>query len=310
MKIIYDVAGFSMKDKSIVAIGNFDGVHIGHQKLLETFMKEAKISNLNAIIYTFLNNTHSNIKLIYSNEYKNEIISAYNAEYLLEQQFDETFSNMSPDEFINEILINKLNAAKVVVGFNFRFGKKATGDIDYLKNVLDKKNIELIVIDKVKVGDNIVSSTLIRQLIKEGQVEDIPQCLGRDFSVKGEVIKGRQVGRQLGFPTANLNTLEGSNNSFSQNQIMLPNGVYETITEIDNKWHVGLTNVGFNPTFELKKLSIENYLLNFNEEIYGKIITIKFVKKIRDEIKFKSVNQLIEQLNKDKKYLQIKFDMI
>lgn len=220
MKIIYDVSNFSMESKSIVAIGNFDGVHIGHQKLFDRFIYEANASQLKSIVYTFLTNTHSSIKLIYPNEYKNEIISQYNVNYLLEQEFDETFSNMEPCEFVDEILIKKLNAAKVVVGFNFRFGKKAAGDVEFLKKALDRKNVELIVIDKVKIGDNTVSSTLIRQLINNGQVDEIPQYLGREFAVRGEVVKGRQVGRQIGFPTANLNIMKGYENNSDRKSVV------------------------------------------------------------------------------------------
>ncbi|MDN5317326.1 MAG: riboflavin kinase / adenylyltransferase, partial [Thermoanaerobacterium sp.] len=174
---------------------------------------------------------------------------------------------------------------------NYRFGYKASGDIQLLKSFSKIYDYKVEVIEPVKLNKIIISSSYIRSLIQEGKIEEANKCLGRYFSLEGYVTSGRKVGRKLGFPTANI--------SIDRDYIIPLNGVYLTRVKILNKYFLGITNVGINPTFNVNNLSVETYIVDFNENIYGMFIEVEFIKRIRDEIKFNSVEELIEQMKKD-----------
>lgn len=298
MKVIESSEDNYMQNDTAIAIGNFDGVHLGHRVLIERLVDEACKNGLDSIVYTFKTNTHSENKILCSNEERDKLISNQNVDYIYVQDFTETFSNLKANEFVEDVLIKKFRAKKVIVGFNFRFGKNASGDISVLKELLSKNSCELIIIDKVVIDNNVVSSTLIRNLINQSRFSEVPKYLGRNYSIKGNVIRGRQVGRQIGFPTANI--------SINPEQLIPTNGVYCTKTYIDNICYPSMTNIGFNPTFNLKNISIETHILNFNEDIYGKNIEVEFLEKTRPEMKFSTVDELVNQMNKDKKYVNNK----
>ncbi len=287
-----------------VALGNFDGVHIGHQQLIESNIKEAKIRKLRSAILIFRNHTKEllaknndpKIQLLTSFEQKIEILKNFSLDAVYIIDFDEDLMKLSPEEFITNILLKKLKAKLVTVGFNYRFGYKAAGDSDLLKKVGLDKGIEVNVIPPVYIEGQIISSTAIRNFIKAGNIKKANKFLGRNFTIIGSVIKGKNRGRKLGFPTANI--------KLSDNYVIPKEGVYVTNTFINGKKFNSLTNIGYNPTFNEKELKIETYILDFAGNLYGKTLEIEFLDFIRDDIKFNSVQELISQIEKDVKYIK------
>ncbi|MBP2073162.1 MULTISPECIES: bifunctional riboflavin kinase/FAD synthetase [Thermoanaerobacterium] len=284
-------------DKKVIALGNFDGIHLGHQELIKKAIELSKVNNISSSAFTFRQHTMKTIckknfpKLLITNRKKLEEFSKFMLDYAIIFDFNKDFSLLSPENFIKDILIDKLNMKIAVVGENYRFGYKASGDIQLLKSFSKIYDYKVEVIEPVKLNKIIISSSYIRSLIQEGKIEEANKCLGRYFSLEGYVTSGRKVGRKLGFPTANI--------SIDRDYIIPLNGVYLTRVKILNKYFLGITNVGINPTFNVNNLSVETYIVDFNENIYGMFIEVEFIKRIRDEIKFNSVEELIEQMKKD-----------
>lgn len=284
-------------DKKVTALGNFDGIHLGHQELIKKAIELSKINNISSSAFTFRQHTMKTIckkkfpKLLITNRKKLEEFSKFMLDYAIIFDFNKDFSLLSPENFIKDILIDKLNMKIAVVGENYRFGYRASGDIQLLKSFSKIYDYKVEVIEPVKLNKIIISSSYIRSLIQEGKIEEANKCLGRYFSLEGYVTSGRKVGRKLGFPTANI--------SIDRDYILPLNGVYLTRVKILNKYFLGITNVGINPTFNVNNLSVETYIIDFNKNIYGMFIEVEFIKRLRDEIKFNSVEELIEQMKKD-----------
>ncbi|MGB9678622.1 MAG: bifunctional riboflavin kinase/FAD synthetase [Thermoanaerobacteraceae bacterium] len=283
-----------------VALGNFDGIHLGHQKLIKKAVEMSKLRELKSAVFTFKQHTsqilrpEKKINLITTLRKKIEILSNYNIDYGIFFNFTKEFSRIMPDDYINDILIKKLNSKIIIAGEDYRFGYKGTGNINTLQKYADKGKFDLIVINKVKVDGIVVSSSYIRGLIKSGNVETASKYLGRYFNLEGIVIKGKQIGRQLGFPTVNIKI---------DNNIILPQyGVYVTRIKISNKYYLGVTNIGDNPTFNQDSVTIESFIIDFSSEIYNEFIEIEFISKIRNEIKFKDIESLKIQIQKDINY--------
>jgi len=205
-------------------------------------------------------------------------------------EFSLAFAEISPLEFIKNILVDKVNAKKIIVGYNYRFGKGKSGDAEDLKNNCKLFDIQVEVMEALTIDHTIVSSSKIRELIKEGEVEKASKLLGRNYPIIGKVIGGSKRGHELGFPTANLEISD---------ELYPKTGVYAVEVEWNRRIFNGLANVGFIPTFEAKSFSLEVYILNFNREIYGDEIQVNFKKRIRNEIRFSSPSQLIDQIRKD-----------
>lgn len=287
-----------------VALGAFDGLHLGHLKLIKKAIKRAKENNCKSIVYTFQNHPLTTIrkemapKLLMDNETKDEYLHEIGIDKLELVEFDETLMKTTCEDFILN-LIKNYNIKGIIVGFNFRFGYKNHGDTKLLKELSEKYNFELCVQEKVKYEDEIVSSSRIRGLIREGKVSEANEMLYKPFFIKGEVIPGKQIGKKIGFPTANM--------TYSSKSIIPSNGVYYTNIVIDNKTYRGITNIGYNPTVtEFNDLSIETNILGFNEDIYGKCIKVYFLDRIRDEHKFGNLDELKLQLQKDKETAESK----
>jgi len=284
-------------DKKVIALGNFDGIHLGHQELIKKSVELSKTNKMTSSVFTFKQHTTKTIykndyqKLLTTNRKKIEEFSKFNLDYAIIYDFNKDFSLLSPKTFIESILIDKLNMKIAVVGDNYRFGYNANGDVSLLKNFSKIYNYEVYIVEPIKLNDIPISSSFIRSLIQEGNVEEASKCLGRYFSLEGYVISGRKIGRNLGFPTANI--------KIDMDYILPLNGVYITKVKIGNRHFLGITNVGINPTFNVNNLSVETYIIDFNENIYGLFIEIEFIKRIRDEIKFNSEKELIEQMKND-----------
>lgn len=291
-----DFNEFDLSPKA-VSLGNFDGVHKGHQKLMKENIKISKAKNLMSSVLLFKENTKNILngerEYLTSLEDKIEILKNLGIECFCLLEFSDKFKDLSPYEFIEEILYKKLNTKYVIVGDNYRFGKMAKGDIKTLKKYEEDFAYKTKVVDFELDDGKIINSTDIRQMVREGKIEKANKDLGHPFKMQGKVIKGAQRGRLLNFPTANLKP--------SFKYVTAKSGVYFTRVNIDRDFYYALTDIGTNPTFENKKMKIETYIMDFSKDIYGKNISIEFLEYLRPDYKFNSPEELIGQMEKDKK---------
>lgn len=291
-----DFNEFDLSPKA-VSLGNFDGVHKGHQKLMKENIKISKEKNLTPSVLLFKENTKNILngerEYLTSLEDKIEILKNLGIECFCLLEFSDKFKDLSPYEFIEEILYKKLNTKYVIVGDNYRFGKMAKGDIKTLKKYEEDFAYKTKVVDFELDEGKIINSTDIRQMVREGKIEKANKDLGHPFKMQGKVIKGAQRGRLLNFPTANLKP--------SFKYVTAKSGVYFTRVNIDRDFYYALTDIGTNPTFENKKMKIETYIMDFSKDIYGKNISIEFLEYLRPDYKFNSPEELIAQMEKDKK---------
>ncbi|MGI6586850.1 MAG: bifunctional riboflavin kinase/FAD synthetase [Gracilibacteraceae bacterium] len=279
-----------------IALGSFDGVHLGHKKLIEILREEAVSAGTQSMVYTF--HTHPrkilipdrHIYLITDNKKRSEIIEQLGVDMLYLEDFN-NIRDMGAEDFVKNILVDRFSVKSVVIGYNYRFGAKGAGNAAVLKEYGDKYGFRVIIVDAYEVNGHAVSSSLIRHIIRSGSVDKVSEYLGRDFSVHGKVVYGKQNGEVMGFKTANINV---------KKDITLPKkGVYHTSTKVLGRLYKSITNIGFNPTFNGESLSVETHLLDFCDDIYGEEIEIFFHKYKRDEIKFKNVEELVKQINSD-----------
>ena len=300
MKKINGVNNFSINTPTILTLGTFDGVHKGHQKILKKLKSEAKKDSLKSVVLTFFPhprtvlNPDSTLKLINTIEERSSLFEKSGIDILITHPFDKNFSELSPNEFVKNILVEKLNIKKILIGYDHRFGKDRTAGIEDLKRFGLKYGFQVIEISVEEQNKVFISSTKIRNSIAKGDINKAKSYLGYDFSLKGIVIKGNAIGRTLGFPTANLNIKEDY-------KLIPKKGVYMISTQLDNKTVYGMMNIGVKPTLELEKKSIEVNLFDWNKNLYGKEIKVSVIKYVRKEKKFDSLNDLKEQIKLDKK---------
>ncbi len=293
------IKDYDLKSPSVITVGTFDGIHLGHQKLIKRVLDISKKENLNSIILSFyphpkiVLNNNPEISLLNTLEEKKEILNSYDIDYLILKEFTKEFSRLSPLEFVRDILVKKLNVKHIVIGYDHHFGRNRDASVSQLKEfskIFDFKVTEV----KALVENNIsVSSTKIRAFIKEGNFINANKFLGYNFIFSGQVNKGLGRGKKLGFPTANI--------SIDKNKIKPGNGVYFIYSEFNQTFVYGMMNIGSNPTFKDKKSSIEIHFFDFTENLYDLDISVRIVSKIRNEIKFKSADHLSNQLEKDQK---------
>lgn len=287
------------KEKYAVAIGFFDGVHLGHQAVIKNAIQTAKENQIKSVVITFDKSPKVALgivkdeKNLTSEIEKLRLFEELGVDYTLILKFDKAFLNLHADEFIEKFLL-KINAIYVSVGFDFKFGQKATGDTDLLKSYSQFKTE---ITDPIQIASSKVSTTKIKKNLSEEKLEQANKMLGRAYSVTGKVILGQQLGQTIGFPTANL--------QLGNKTLIPPTGVYATTTYINERKFASMTNIGYNPTANLQDhLSIETHLLNADLDLYNKQIRVAFHKKIRDEKKFENITELVEQLEKDKKFVE------
>jgi len=283
-----------LSKNTIITIGNFDGVHLGHKKILQFLSQEAQKYDLFSLVLTF--SPHPDIllgkgkvKMIQTLDQRLKAIEKFGIQAVLITPFDKEFSNLSSDEFIQKIVVSALKAEEVVIGEDFQFGKNREGNINTLRAMGPRLRFRVHEISNVIKDGRTVSSSLIRHLLQEGKVEEANILLGRYYEIEGRVIKGKDRGKALGFPTANIET---------ENEI-IPMGVYVSQVFIDSRPYPSLTNAGRRPTFGQEDMQIESYIIDFDKKLYGQEIAVRFIKKIRDEIKFKSPEELSLQIKQD-----------
>ena len=288
---IYDIG------PTAVALGNFDGVHLGHQSLIKSMVSYAGERGLTPVVFTFLNHPLNviagkpvvkNIQTIYE---KTAAIEALGVEYLVTAIFDETVMKLSPEDFARTYLCDALNCKTAFCGFNYSFGYKGQGSPAMLKLYGEAMGFDVNVLRAVSIDGQTVSSTLIRGFIDSGDMESYLRYTGRRYAVSGRVMQGQHLGRRIGFPTVNLNLDE---------EMALPaNGVYVTKTYVNNKWYDSITNVGNKPTVGQYKKNAETHIFNFNKDVYGQNVKVEFIKMTRPERVFASVEALGEQIQRD-----------
>ena len=282
-----------------IALGSFDGLHMGHLSLIYKVVEIARKNNGKSMVFTFKNHPKTLInkedvpKLLMDNNRKVEILRIHKVDIVCFQKFNFEFMKMTPEEFV-EFLVYKYNVKGFVVGFNYRFGYRNLGDVELLQKLKNKYGYELYVMEACMYKTQVVSSTRIRKSLEAGDVFEASKMLSLPYTLTGEIVHGKKLGRTIGFPTANL--------KYNKNFILPKVGVYYTNIKANNNLYKGITSVGNNPTVEGKALTIETYILDFNQNIYGEKIDLSFIKKIRDMEKFHNVEELTVQLEKDKAF--------
>lgn len=298
MKIIRsvsDIKKFDLKDP-VVTLGNFDGVHLGHQEIFKQVVAWALSTGGSSVVFTFEPHPlkvlapQRSPKLLSTFREKMEQVEALGMDAVICAKFTHEFASQHPEDFVKDVLVGSLGAKHLFVGHDYAFGKNRTGDIDFLRDAGARHGFDLHVIGPVQVEGIVVSSTKIRKLVMDGEVCLASKLLGRPYSIEGTVIHGKSRGRDLGFPTANITT---------PNELPPKEGVYAVSAHIEGKVYKGAANIGKNPTFGDEPPSYEVHLLDFDGDLYGKFIKIRFIKRIRDEAKFKSVDELVKQIKKD-----------
>lgn len=301
MKEHENACTFSNDVKSVVTIGTFDGVHIGHKKIIERLTQLANQNGLDSVILTFFPHPRMvlqkdvDIKLINTIEERSQILRQTGLDHLVIHPFSESFSQLSAEDYVTKLLAKYLKAEKVIIGYDHRFGKGRTANIHDLKKYGEILNFTVEEIGKQEIEDVAVSSTKIRRAINNGEIEKANQYLGYDFMLTGKIEKGRQLGRTFGYPTANMKIAETY-------KIIPKSGVYVVKAIIDNTTYFGMTNIGTNPTVGGQKQTIETHFFDAEFNLYGKKIQINLLKRIRDEKKFSSIELLKQAMYEDEEF--------
>lgn len=288
MRVIHAGEGV-VSEGSVVALGDFDGLHIAHMTIIRSGINYARDRGLKSGILLFEENTKG-ARLITPNEAKLELLEREKPDFVYLRKFTKDFMRLSPREFV-ELLIKNLNIKAVCVGYDYSFGYKAEGDVEMLKKFGAEYGFDVLVTGAMSMDGKIISSTYIRSLIESGEIEEANRFLGRRFCVEGVVLEGLQNGRKMGIPTANVN--------YDPKMSLPLNGVYAGITYVDGRRLKSVINVGKNPTFGADKITIESHILDFDEDIYGKYIRVSFALRMRGDIKFDSIEKLKAQINSD-----------
>ncbi len=299
MEIIQGIPSHLSIEGSSVAIGVFDGIHQGHGKIIQSAVSSVKSTGFKSIVLTFDPHPEEVIlakspPYLTSLNQRIELIRELAIDILIIADFTREISNLKAEEFVSEILIQRLKMKEIWVGYNYAFGKNRTGTIELLKSLSKNYGFKVNVVEPIKIGTEICSSTKIRELLARGKVDKAAALLGRLHKITATVIPGDKRGRMLGYPTANLSWI---NNSF------LPDiGIYAVISTWEGKNYSGIANIGYRPTFRGEELTFEVHIFDFHQEIYNEELTISFVEKIRDEYKFENPEKLKAQIKTDEIY--------
>ena len=300
LKLFHSINDFQSPKKTILTLGTFDGVHIGHKKILERITQNTENGKYESLVLTFFPHPRmvlqekSEIKLLNTIAEKSKLLEETGIENLVIHPFNESFSRLTAEEFVHSILVDQFHIQKIIIGHDHRFGRNRTANIDDLIAFGAEYGFEVEQISAQEIQDVSVSSTKIRKALDEGNITLANDYLGYAYFLSGEVVKGKQLGRTIGFPTANI--------QIEEDYKKIPkNGVYIVKTFIDNKAIFGMMNIGYNPTVNGQKQTIEVNLFDFDADIYGQKLEISLLEYIREEQKFGSVDLLKEQLNQDKK---------
>jgi riboflavin kinase / FMN adenylyltransferase len=299
LRIFNSINDFASPKKTIVTLGTFDGVHIGHHAILQKICKTAKKEGLESVILTFfphprkIVSNNYDIKLLNTIEEKSDLLEKSGIQNFIIHPFDKIFSELSPREFVSQVLVDKLNIKKIIIGHDHKFGKDRAADYNDLINFGKEFGFDVEEISAQQINEVSVSSTKIRHSLLEGNIALANEYLGYPYVLTGNVVKGNQLGRTIGFPTANIEIPEDY-------KLIPKNGVYVVTANVSNQVVSGMMNIGMKPTLGENKLSIEVHLLNFEANIYNQKIQVNVLERLRDEQKFESFEALKSQLELDK----------
>ena len=299
MQVVQNIGNYSAQNASILTIGTFDGVHIGHQKIIKDLVKVAKKNNLCSIVLTFFPHPRmvlqkdSDLKMIDTLEEKQQFLEKIGVDVLIVHPFSRAFSRLTALEFTRDLLVNQLKISQLVVGYDHRFGRNREATIDDLKSFGLDYNFTVDEIPSQDIESIAVSSTKIRNALNKGDLKTANQFLGRPFGLTGTVVKGDGIGKKFGFPTANIRV--------KQDYKLRPqNGVYLVRSELSGIAFFGMMNIGMRPTVSGKTTQTEIHFFNLDQNLYDLEISLEVLEKIREEVKFNSTNELTEQLKKDR----------
>jgi riboflavin kinase/FMN adenylyltransferase len=300
MNVYQGIEEFKMLPNAVVTIGTFDGVHLGHQKILSRLKELADASNGESVVLTFfphprivLQPDDNDLRLITTMNERIELFRKYGVKHLIIQPFSKEFSRMSAMEFVRDILVNKIGTKTLVIGYDHHFGRNREGSLKDLEEMANVYNYKVEEIPKQEIDDAAVSSTKIRNALLGGDVHAANHLLGHDFSLSGHVVDGDKIGRSLGFPTANINIAESY-------KLIPQSGIYATIVKVKDKMYKGMLYIGHRPVLNGKRLSIEVNIFDFNESIYNHHITVYLKEHIREDMAFKNIEMLKEKMKEDR----------
>lgn len=299
MKIFTDTDRVIKDNNTVLTIGTFDGFHVGHQKIIDRVMDDAAALKGRTFVITFEPHPRSivskdfNLKILTTLEEKISLLDSYGIENLMVINFTQEFSKLSAEEFFQKYIIDKLGITKIIIGHDHRLGRNRDGDENKINQLGKANSFEVASVPAVSIDGEVVSSTKVRNALSDGDITKVNKYLGRYYAFKGKVVKGKMRGRLLGFPTANI--------EIDHQQKQIPsNGIYVTEIIYNHNKYYGLMSVGVRPTFENDGLrTIEIFIMNFEQDIYGEALTINVLSRIRDELKFSSAGELIERMKID-----------
>lgn len=301
MNIFHSINEFHSDKKTIVTIGTFDGVHLGHAAILKKLTQNTQNETFESTVLTFFPHPRmvlqgkSDLKLLNTINEKIELLEKIGIDNLIIHPFDETFAELNAEAFVSTILVDHLRVQKIIIGYDHRFGKNRTANIDDLISFGAQYGFEVEQISAQEIDEISISSTKIRTALEEGDIQLANEYLGYSYFLSGTVVKGKQLGRTIGFPTANI--------SLEEDYKLVPqNGVYVVQAEIDCKTIYGMMNIGFNPTVQGKQKTIEVHLFDFDTDIYNRKIQVAILQRIRSEKKFESIELLTKQLEEDRNF--------
>lgn len=299
MKIIKNLRDYSEKTPLALSIGMFDGVHLGHQSIINQLHKVSAEQHLETAILTFwphprtIFNPEFDLKLLNTIEEKTYFLHKYGVLHLFLKQFDEDFRNLNGEEFVKQILVKRLNVKYLIIGYDHTFGKNKSGDFELLKKMAPEFGFEVQQVEAVDFHQKHISSTQIRNALMAGNVKEANEMLGYNYSISGTVIHGKKIGRTIGYPTANIEV--------NPLKLLPKKGAYIVDVFVKNQHLTGMLSIGTNPTVSGTSLSVEVYILDFNEDIYEEEISVNFREFLHEEIKFENLEELMIQLDDDKK---------
>ncbi len=299
LEITHSIFEFKTSQKTIVTIGTFDGVHIGHQKIIKKLVEEAQTSGKKSVLLTFFPHPRmvlqkdTSIKLINTIDERAECLEKLGLDYLIIHPFNKEFSRLTALDFVRDVLVNQLNTSKLIIGYDHHFGKNREGNIEQLTEYSYMYDFTVEEIPAQDIDEVSVSSTKVRKALLGGELKTANKYLGYNFSITGKVVNGKQLGGKIGFPTANIDV-------FEEYKLIPKTGVYVIKSVIDENTIFGMMNIGNRPTVDGDHQTIEVHFFDFNQDLYSKELTIELLYFLRDEQKFDSINDLTNQLHKDK----------
>lgn len=299
LEIIHSISNFSSSENSFVTIGTFDGIHIGHQKILKDLIDASKKENTKSVLLTFFPHPRMvlqqnvSIELLNTIDEKSMLLEQMGLDYLIIHPFSKEFSRLTALDFVRDVLVNQLNTSKLIIGYDHHFGKNREGNIDQLREYSHLFDFKVEEIPAQDIDEVSVSSTKIRNALHDGFLKTANKYLGYNYMIHGTVVNGKKLGGQIGFPTANISVKEDY-------KLIPKTGVYVIQTNIDDTLYYGMMNIGYRPTLDGKHQTIEAHLFEFEGDLYGKFLKIEFLYFIREEQKFDTIDLLIDQLQKDR----------